>query len=760
MFAVLPLFCWALLWLCLIKRHEQKDFDFREKFLIASLAWATYLVISTEFLSLLRWLNFLGVLGAWTIATIGLIVFYYKIPGRKIPQHSFSFKNVLVSDAIFLSGIFFIILIVALIAWVAPPNNWDSLTYHMGRVAHWVQNQTLANYPTGIPRQVTHAPGAEYIILHFQILCGSDRLANFVQWYAMVASIIMTSLIAKKFGASLSGQILTGLITATIPMGILQGSSTQNDYVLTFWLTCFVYFFIRYLSEKNNLILLGLGISAGLSILTKGTAFLVILPFIFWIIFSTPRTQIKQTLKLFIVLGLCFVILNTYYLIRKYNFYQNVQDLFYETKVLRNERHDGTAFVSNLARNCGLHLGTPLAPLNHLAGQAISGFHKFFSININDPQTSSGEYLPPNFDYPFHEDQAGNTLHFLLGLLACVLLLGFKKWKHNRIMTGYAVAIIVSFLLFNFIFKWQLWNARLHLPFFVLFAPVAGTVFSLFVPRKIHLWIGGLLFVTSLPWIFLNESRPLFKEKNIFNTPRIEQYFANNPGFYFSYERTVASLKESGCSDIGLFFGADTWEYPLWVLFKEKPATQIRMEYIWVPPGFRQKSCPYPLGPFMPCAIIEDKNSDKTQIVFDNVLFFRVKETAFLRIFVKDEKGVLSRTTTLSHFHRVLLLSAQEMKLQNASIPSPEKIMTIKKEILQEAQFVSSQDLNQIYPDLGDQFKKNFIGGTEGILKGFENKDEKEYTNGLEKVSEWQTWLKVNQDALQKILSPISSSEK
>jgi hypothetical protein len=53
-------------------------------------------------------------------------------------------------------------LIVAL--W-APPNNWDSMTYQMARVAEWYDHRSVAFYPTAIDRQLWQPPLAEYLIL-------------------------------------------------------------------------------------------------------------------------------------------------------------------------------------------------------------------------------------------------------------------------------------------------------------------------------------------------------------------------------------------------------------------------------------------------------------------------------------------------------------------------------------------------------------------------------------------------------------------
>src|SRR6185436_4583982 len=72
----------------------------------------------------------------------------------------------------------------ATIALLAPPNNWDSMTYHMPRVAHWAQAGSVAHYPTHILRQLWLGPWAEFGILHLYVLAGGDRLANLVQWLA------------------------------------------------------------------------------------------------------------------------------------------------------------------------------------------------------------------------------------------------------------------------------------------------------------------------------------------------------------------------------------------------------------------------------------------------------------------------------------------------------------------------------------------------------------------------------------------------
>ena len=90
------------------------------------------------------------------------------------------------------------------------------------------------------------------------------------------------SLIAKELGADERGQILSVVVCATLPMVILQGSSTQNDAVEALWLTCLVYFLLVMRRRQEWFYPYLVGMSLGLALLTKATAYLLAPPFLIW----------------------------------------------------------------------------------------------------------------------------------------------------------------------------------------------------------------------------------------------------------------------------------------------------------------------------------------------------------------------------------------------------------------------------------------------------------------------------------------------
>ena len=260
------------------------------------------------------------------------------------------------------------------------------MTYHMSRVVHWIQDRSVANYPTHILRQLHQNPWSEFAILHFQVLSGSDRFANLIQWFSMIGTIVGVSLLAKQLGASSRGQILAAVISVTIPMGILQGSSTQNDYVVSFWLVCFIYYAILLKENSKPLYLLATGAGLGLSILTKATAYIYAFPFMAWISLSLIKSRhARGLLQIILIITTAFVI-NLGHYARNYDLYGSPLGPGQEGDSYKysNDIFTVSSVTSNVIRNIGLHIGTPFNRVNAFLENGIYQLHRIIGIDPND----------------------------------------------------------------------------------------------------------------------------------------------------------------------------------------------------------------------------------------------------------------------------------------------------------------------------------------------------------------------------------------
>ena len=592
--AFIPLVAWFLLFIIYFNKSGQ----WRESFLKASLTWGILVTGITECLSIFKVINLNTLLFTWLSINALILVLFHKdlFPGREfiVTQCKLDSPIVYIS---FL-GILFILITAGLIALATPPNNYDSMTYHMARIMHWIQNNSVAHYPTHITRQLYSNPWTEFAIMHLQVLSLGDKWANLVQWFSMAGSIIGTTLIAKTLGASIKEQWLTALIVVTIPMGILQASSTQNDFVVSFWLVCFIYFLAQICSSFKNIksspyylhLTLWMGISLGLAILTKGTAYIYAFPFIIYFMVLVLRHLKFGAWKLIALLCVIIIAINFGHYLRNF--------LLFESPVftyagLKNETLSLGALFSNVIRNLGLYTGTPFYSLNQEIQQAIYGLHSLLHIDPNDPRTTFNS-IPFNVSLgpSNNENSANNPLHFALILISLLLLPGMKKFYKYKELKCYAMAILISFLLFCLLIKWQPWAARLHLPLFVLMGPYVAICLSQKIGfnRRVILLMTLTIIISSLPWIFCNQTRPVIARinmenkkpelKSIITLPRNEQYFASYPELKKPFEKASIHIQHCNYFDIGIITGGDTYEYPLWFLlnyFEKKP---MRIEHV------------------------------------------------------------------------------------------------------------------------------------------------------------------------------------
>jgi Dolichyl-phosphate-mannose-protein mannosyltransferase len=537
----------------------------RERVLVAAIVGGVLVVIVTELLSAFRGLTVSWVFAAWGAIGLGSAVAVFLVgrhggpdsPPR--PRRGPASKLDLVMSA-------WIALVGALtgaVALVAVPSTWDSMTYHLARVAHWSQNQSVAFYPTHILRQLYQPPWAEYAALHLLLLGGGDRLVNLVQWLCSIASLIGVSVIAKQLGATPRGQLISAVVGVTIPMGILQASTTQNDYAAALWLVCLVSALLALESRPGSMPVLGAGASLGLALLTKGTSYVFAAPFLAVFLLAGRRRARSTKIAQAAVIGLCAVALNAPHYARSHYLFGSPLGPGGEGPYrFANDEISLPILLSNVLRNVGLHAGTPWLAANVTLERAIGVAHDALGIAVDDPRstwpTTRLEVRRP----VAHEDLAGNGLHLVLIVAALVAATRLREdWRR----LAFAGSLVAAFLLFCLLLKWQPWHSRLLLPLFVLATPLVGLALERLRSPSLAVVV-ALLAISSSYFLFRNHALPLAKWRTVAKMTRADQRAARAGPAYAGAARVIAA---SGCRHVGVVLGGDDPEYFLWALLAD-----------------------------------------------------------------------------------------------------------------------------------------------------------------------------------------------
>lgn len=156
-----------------------------------------------------------------------------------------------------------------------PPNNADSLAYHLPRVVAWLQ-QGHAGYFDAPTQRATAFPGnAELGILWTVALLGRDTLVALPQLFAELGVLACVFGCGRRLGFGRPASTFAALLTATLGQVALQSVTAQNDLVTASLVAAAVYFVLG--RERRELRLAGLAVA--LAVGTKLTALLA-LPFL------------------------------------------------------------------------------------------------------------------------------------------------------------------------------------------------------------------------------------------------------------------------------------------------------------------------------------------------------------------------------------------------------------------------------------------------------------------------------------------------
>ena len=576
----------------------------RDAFVNASAVLALTVVVINEVLSSLHALTTVGVLTSWAIIAVALGGWIRRRGAQPMLISQARIPAMTREDKLYVAFIAFICLVTLYVAIAGAPNATDSLQYHMPRVLRWVQDRTLAFYPTHSTRQLWIGPGWEHFALQLQLLMGTDRLSNLVQWLAMVWSPVVMSLLARELGATRRGQLLAALFTLSIPMGIAEASGSQVDLFAGFWLGVSVALLLRIKRQRIEHTTSGtallLGCAVGMAVLTKATNALFLIPFGMWVAAGLVReSRLARMPGLVLIALVPALVMNAPHMTRNKSVFDSVLGLKGAFGVA-NEKFGPRALVSNVVRNAALHLNTPSDELNASMTRAIGRLHSLAGMDASDPRLTYKERafeVPAEWD---NEGQGSNQFHFLVVL--AVGLAATVKMRSSP-ATRYLWCTLAAALIFCIYLKWQPWHSRLHLPLFMIAAPGIGAALQeLLSPKRLR-WVAVALALVALHPTFRNTMRPI-ATRNPMWTVGYEHLLLNELRRWTPYAGAADFVAARRCSRIGLIGGEDIQEYPMWKLIERRIGAVPEVRHVFVTNSTRAAMSDRDRA-FRPCAILD-----------------------------------------------------------------------------------------------------------------------------------------------------------
>jgi len=636
---LLPFLAFVVIYLGLLGRP--KDFgspDARDPFVGPLVAWGVLLALGMEVLSLfgaiaqaplaLMWSGV--ILGATLVGggRSGLERGYRRLAaalGSLTPvERGFSAALAILSGLLFLQAV------------VSPPNNVDSVNAHMVQVVHWAQGQSLESSAGGL----TRPPFAEEAILNLRVLFGGDRPAALAQWLSLMACVVVTTAVAAGLGANRAGQLVAAFYTASIPMAVLEASNTKNDLVVSLWVICVAYYAVQSALRRlaaHEVLLAGGAI--GLGMLTKGTFQPAALPFVVWLAVNVVRkAKWKTGLATLAAIGVVAVLLNLGYWIRNVRSYGTpfgtvaslanaleIDDLLLPATPAATPAPVPTPgptvepaprptmqattppatepqvwpLVSRAASLLTLHTIYPgVGPvLRGLMGQAEGLYPPGFLASLEEGMWN-------------HEDSSGALLHMVLAFTASLWVVFRSLRARQGIPLVFVSAAWLGWCLLTLIANSiHLWGIRYQLGFLVLGSAIVGMA-ATWIPRRLALGLALVLLLSSFPYAFLNNTRPLVgvpprtRSQSILTTPAVDLLFISTPEIQEQYTQAAQMLAASTCRQVVLDLGARDLEYTLWWLL-DAPQSGFRLEAI------TQLAAVQSDGNFVPCALLCTRCADR-----------------------------------------------------------------------------------------------------------------------------------------------------
>lgn len=614
-----------------------------------SIAFHTLIVLSAnEFLSLFQQIRFSTISILW-IATFLAAVLIFIVMFRKEKAALSDIKNLFILPQTTFTPVFvFLFVICCTVLFLSlrtTPYNWDSMTYHLTRLAHWTQNGSVAHYVCHDISQISTPPLAEFVTLHIYILSGQkDCFVNLLQTFSYIASVLLVYRISRMTGCNRLFSSLAALVFATTPIAFAEALTTQVDMFSCLWLLVFVYSILLFTEKTPKLSwnkesifqLLLMGTSAGFCYLSKSSSMLAVIVFAVWLLLVCirRRDRLSEITKSVITVLAAGAVVILPELIRNFTTFHAISSAETSTGFLVHTLNP-KYLLENLIQNVGFNLPVNYINIDHLLDKII---FKAAYILYPDGQIPGPQLNFSLIGESFQHDTATNpiiTWLIILAVLCGFITIIFRFMKKRPSLTqdisfGFIFSAIISSLAFATFVQWYLFITRYEIGYLALLAPAAMLLFQyIFVrnEKRIHAFAGIIVFVCLVTFINLIQYHKDFALPPKTGEIRTMQYFTVR-GLYWPYREISDIIIENDYKNIGFLCGVDSYEYPFWKMLEN---SMDRWEHVCV----TNETIIYDDPDFLPdCIISVDVEAGDT-IEYHNISYELVQNEEEVRLFVR-----------------------------------------------------------------------------------------------------------------------------
>ncbi|MDD5368595.1 MAG: glycosyltransferase family 39 protein [Anaerolineaceae bacterium] len=467
----------------------------------------------------------------------------------------------------------------AVMIWIVPPNNHDSLSTHLSRVGFWLQNGSFFPWPIINTKEIFYPINASLQVYWTVLFWGSDQLAGYVQWFGGITTIVGVFGIARLLGWGRSQSAFAALLWASFPIVMLQSTTTQLDLVAAAIFLPSVYFLYLGIKTGRRDAFAFSGLSLALALGTKQTIYFLLPGFglLLMLLVRYWRKHILHLVTWVTCTTVFFLLLSSYIFFVNYGYFGTPVG---PPEVVENStiQATGGSMVAKLLYNIprlayqavdfsGLPRQVQLIGILYKA-RILEKLTAPLHFSLEDPIAIAAGHPFPLREFPWlvgSEDQSWFGIIGVLILIPAVaiqLVYGIRQKDVLRIglvlIAGLALPVEVVLRP-----GWDPYQGRYFIAVAVLVAPLMASLGGVTLVSRLVRWISVTIAILTLVLITLtNPAKPL-------NNPWINLLTASRGQLQANQDETMGGylyiIDRSLPVDtvVGFYSRKYIWDYPL-----------------------------------------------------------------------------------------------------------------------------------------------------------------------------------------------------